>query len=94
MIVKSLCEKYKIKEGEIKSACDRLDAIRMVMNRYTSFSRRSNHFDMPSAIDSKIQNSPIQWKCRHVKGHQDEYFGPLDIWASLNVECDHAAKRR
>ena len=40
MIFKSLCEKYNIKEGETISACDGIDAIRMAMDRYTSFSTR------------------------------------------------------
>ena len=49
---------------------------------------------MLSETDSKIQNSPIQWKWRHAKSHQYKYFGPLDRWASLNVECNHSPKRR
>eukprot|EP00957_Ditylum_brightwellii_P068418 5194624-Ditylum_brightwellii.AAC.1 len=41
-----------------------------------------------------INSSPITWHWRHVRGHQDDHFGPLDRWASLNVECDNAAKAR
>ena len=78
MIVASLCEKCSIKEGEITAAYDGLDSIIMDMDRYTSFYIRYNHFDMLSEIDTKIINSPIQRKWRHVKVHQDEYFGTLD----------------
>ena len=94
MIIKTLCGKYNIEEGVITAACDGPNAIRMTMDRHTSFSSRTNHFDMISAINSKIQNSPIQCKWRHVKGHQDEYFFPLDRWDFLNVECNHDANRR
>eukprot|EP00957_Ditylum_brightwellii_P203766 15336111-Ditylum_brightwellii.AAC.1 len=41
-----------------------------------------------------INSSPITWHWRHVRGHQDNHFGPLDRWASLNVKCDNAAKAR
>ena len=85
MIVETLCEKYNINKGEITDAYDGLDHTRMAMYRYSYFSSRSNHFDMLSAIKSKIQNSPIQCKWRHAKGQQDEHFAPLNIWASLNV---------
>ena len=29
-----------------------------------------------------------------MKGHQYEQGGTLDIWETLNVECNHRAKRR
>ena len=63
------------------------------MDRYTYFSSRSNHFDILSAIDSKIKKLLIQWKQRHAKVHQYGYFGPLHILASLNVEYDHSENR-
>jgi hypothetical protein len=39
-----------------------------------------------------IKASPLKWKFRHVKGHQDDYAGPLDRWAALNVEMDSLVK--
>ena len=86
MIVESQCDKYNIKEGEITAACNGINSIIIYMDRYTYFFSRSNNFDILSAIDSKIQSSPIKWKWRHVKGHQDKKFGLLEIWDSLNVE--------
>eukprot|EP00957_Ditylum_brightwellii_P193007 14695517-Ditylum_brightwellii.AAC.1 len=59
-----------------------------------SFSPLSSQFDIVSAIDHAINISPIPWRWRHVKGHQDNYIGPLDRCASLNVKCDGAAKAR
>ena len=43
-------------------------------------------------IDHHILKSTFIWYWRHVKGHQDDQTGPLDRWASLNVECDTAEK--
>ena len=34
----------------------------------------------------------MEVKYRHVKGHQDNEAGPLDRWATLNVEMDKCAK--
>ena len=46
-----------------------------------------------SAIDSKLEQSLIKWNWIHVKGHQGNQFPPLDIWESLNVECETAVKQ-
>eukprot|EP00957_Ditylum_brightwellii_P138565 10561781-Ditylum_brightwellii.AAC.1 len=53
-----------------------------------------------------IDESPLVWEWRWVKGHQGEkkrgdkwkgcvkkFIGPLDRWATLNVAVDSAAKR-
>eukprot|EP00957_Ditylum_brightwellii_P084819 6449610-Ditylum_brightwellii.AAC.1 len=64
------------------------------MDQDTYFSCQSNQYDLISVIDAKIQKSPLQWTGRHGKGHQDDQIGPLDRWASLNVECDNLAKER
>eukprot|EP00957_Ditylum_brightwellii_P176942 13478124-Ditylum_brightwellii.AAC.1 len=60
----------------------------------TNYSCLSNHVDLISAIDYLLCKSPLIWKWRWVKGHQDDFYGPLDRWASLNVEMDSAAKQR
>ena len=48
---------------------------------------------MLSAIDYKLETSPIQWIWRHVKGHQYDHIGTLYIWDTLNLESDLAAKK-
>eukprot|EP00957_Ditylum_brightwellii_P068969 5234216-Ditylum_brightwellii.AAC.1 len=93
-VVNSLCKLHNITEGKITLACDGLEAIRKSMSVNTSFSSLSSQFDLLSAIDKAIYESPISWHWRHMKGHQDNYIGPLDRWATLNVLCDSAAKGR
>ena len=56
MIIEKLCEKFAIIEGAVTVSCKGLESIRMAMDKDTSFSRKSNHFDMLSAIDSKIKS--------------------------------------
>eukprot|EP00957_Ditylum_brightwellii_P057908 4390476-Ditylum_brightwellii.AAC.1 len=59
-----------------------------------SFFAMSSQFDLILAIDRAINDGPLTWHWCHIKGHQDKHYGPLDQWASLNVECNHAAKNR
>eukprot|EP00957_Ditylum_brightwellii_P192155 14627286-Ditylum_brightwellii.AAC.1 len=64
------------------------------MDSNTSYSCHSAHFSLITAIDNLISKSPIEWFLRHVKGHQDYHHGPLNRWATLNVEMDGLAKTR
>ena len=57
----------------------------MEMDKDMYLSSKSNHFEMLSVIDAKLEQSPIQWSWLHVKGHKDYQVGPLDQWATLNV---------
>ena len=63
------------------------------MESKTRYSCLSNYFDLISAIDHKTLKSPLTWFFRHIKGHQNDQIGPLDRWATLNVECDTEAKK-
>ena len=62
------------------------------MDSETRYSCLSNQFDLISEIYHKILNSPLTWFWQHVKGHQDDQTGPLERWATINVECDTQAK--
>eukprot|EP00957_Ditylum_brightwellii_P069073 5243565-Ditylum_brightwellii.AAC.1 len=64
------------------------------MSAETSFSALSSQYGIVSVIDSALNNSPLTWKWRHVKGHQDNLIGPLNCWESLNVQCNESAKKR
>ena len=94
IIVEIICKKHNVLDGVITVACDGLKYIRMEMDRETMFSSKSNNFDMLSAIKSKPEAYSIQYKWRHFKGNQDNDIRHLDIWATLNIVCDHASKNR
>ena len=65
----------------------------MSIDQETTFYCKSNHFDILSEVDYKIEESPIQWKWHHIKVHQDYHIGTVDRRATLNIECNHAAKK-
>ena len=94
MIIENILSKFNFIEGEIMMECNGMDAIIMEIDKDTSFSCKSNHFDMLSAINAKLERSPIQCNWRHFKGHQDGEFGSLDRRSILNEECDTDAKQR
>ena len=62
------------------------------MDSETRYSHLSNHFDLISETDHKILKLPLTWFWRHVKGHSDDQAGPLEKYATLNLECDTEAK--
>jgi len=51
-----------------------------------------DHFDRIRAMQTKLVRSPITWTFKHVQAHQDDHYGPLDLWATWNVEMDLLAK--
>ena len=51
------------------------------------------HHDLISAMCMKVSHSPLWWRWRHIKGHQDDdEEGDLDKWALLNIEMDALTK--
>ena len=47
---------------------------------------------MMSEIYSNIERSMIEYNWHHVMKNQEDHFGPLDRWASLNVKYDMDTK--
>ena len=49
--------------------------------------------DIVAAIWDQIQQSPLKWKSKWVKGHQDQKCKTtvLDEWTTANVRCDKLA---
>ena len=88
-----LCSLYEIKSGGITVACDGEVALDYSFDWDHKWLRASTpHLDLIHSIRTMIKLSPLQWKFRHVKGHQDDFVGPLDRWENLNVEMDQLAK--
>mmetsp|Transcript_9994 Transcript_9994/g.23112 ORF Transcript_9994/g.23112 Transcript_9994/m.23112 type:complete len:128 (+) Transcript_9994:537-920(+) len=50
------------------------------------------HRDIIEAIKHELRISPINWKWRHIKGHQDLQKTLLDKWEPLNVAANELAK--
>ena len=84
-IVEEISHNFNILEGAIKIAFNGLNTIKEAMHCKTRYSCLSNHLNLISAIDHNIIKSPLIWYWRHIKDHQDDQTGPLDIWVPLNV---------
>jgi hypothetical protein len=51
------------------------------------------HFDMLSALQTMIADSPVSWTTHHVDGHQDnDVTATLDWWAVPNIQMDNLTK--
>ena len=89
----ALCAFHNITGGGITVACDGESALDYVFDWEKKWLKSSTpHSDLIAASRQLIEDSPVQWKFRHVYGHQDDFVGPLDRWATLNVEMDGLAK--
>ena len=96
--VEDICLQHKITDGCIEIGCDGEQAVYKAFDTDRSLTPRSNDFDLLTAIRAKVKKSPLTWKYRWIKGHQDDNKwhpaarGGLDRWALLNIEMDHLAK--
>ena len=92
-MVWTLCNFYKIDEGEVELACDGLQALRHVA-RFDGWTEpKMPQFDLLEATRAMLRKCPIKLKFRHVKGHQDDVCDAvLDEWAELNIAMDDGAK--
>ncbi len=94
VIVEKLCQYYNISSGQIELACDGLSALNKAFLYVALISVDEPSYDLLATIRQKWLFSKIQWRIRHVKGHQDEDLPleELDRWGRLNVEMDQKAK--
>jgi hypothetical protein len=93
VIVEALVRVHDIQHGTIEIGCDCESGITSVFDHEYDKPNQP-HYDLIHAIRQKIASSPVQWKSRHVRGHQDKHipFHLLDKWSQLNVEMDSVAK--
>jgi hypothetical protein len=94
-MVHIICEQFKITSRAIEVGCDCKSALRHVFGKGPGFEAgiKDPAYDLRSAIRKTLAKSPITWKWRHVKGHQDDDgIEDLDRWATLNIEMDNLAK--
>jgi hypothetical protein len=80
-------------EGTCTLACDNEGALAASFGWKTP-NPNWKGFGIVSMIRYQLRNSAITWKCRHVKGHQDdaEKFKDLDAASQANVIADENAK--
>ena len=93
-MVNTICKAHGFPQGEIECGCDGEGAIiNKVFSEQEDANTDGSQFDLLSTTRAAIKSSPIQWKFRHVKGHQDNIRDAiLDRWVLLNIEMDSLAK--
>jgi hypothetical protein len=94
VIISVIASHFGLTSGAIHVACDNQEALRVFDPEFYPNPQRAN-FDLVNAIWKLLQDSPFQWTCEHVYGHQDtkrKHFTPLARLARLNVSMDHTAK--
>jgi len=91
--VETICVYFDIHDGSIEVACDGESALNNAITVLDHDSPGKAQFDIIGAIWQARHRSSIQWKFRHVKGHQDDDANAIfDRWALLNIRMDAEAK--
>jgi hypothetical protein len=95
IFIKKLCEFYNISSGAIELGCDGQSTLDKAFNYVALIHLEEPNHDILHALCTLWAQSPISWKFKHVRGHQDDRSSieSLDRWAKLNVEMDTKAKR-
>jgi hypothetical protein len=93
VIIEALVQFHDIEHGTIELACDCKSGLTSIFSHQYDTPSQPHH-DLIHEIRIRISSSPIEWKFRHVRGHQDKHvsFHLLDMWEQLNVEMDGLAK--
>ena len=94
-MVQVICELHNIQEGSIEVACDGMNALAQVGEADPIIRPNGAQYDIIAATQAKIKRTNIQWKMRHVMGHQDDTQGctVMDRWETLNCMMDERAKQ-
>jgi hypothetical protein len=79
-----------LKEKSNAGVTEKVPLMKYSVRRKDAYTEDGSQFDLLSATRAAIKTSPIQWKFRLVKGHQDNIRDAiLDWWALLlNIEMD------
>ena len=88
-----IAKKFDIQEGKCTMICDNKGALDSSFG-FRQINPRWQCFDLLCMIRFHIANSPIKWKHKHVKGHQDRTtsYEDLDDISQANVDVDKLAK--
>ncbi len=90
-----LTKRYQLTTGSIELACDGLSALQQSFFHGPAVPTRPQ-FDYLQVIRKNFTASPLNWKGRHVSGHQDKWksHDELDWWEQTNVCMDLRAKSK
>jgi hypothetical protein len=93
--ITKLCNFFDIQQGAIELGCDGQSALDKAFNHVALIRLEDSNHDLLQAIRYLWASSPLQWKFRHFRGHQDDHADvrDLDRWAKLNIEMDANAKQ-
>jgi hypothetical protein len=94
VLVHLICKVHNITSGSIEVGCDGQGALIQALEYAGDVDPSCQQFDIIAAIRFWKTKSPIQWRNRHILGHQDDIQAEheLDRWAQLNCEMDLKAK--
>ena len=88
-----IADKFHIDSGTCTMICDNKGVLASSFG-HKQINPRWKSYDLLCMIRFRLANSPIKWKNKHIKGHQDNNtpYADLDIISQANVNVDTLAK--
>jgi hypothetical protein len=85
---------FHITAGSLEVACDGALALSKIFSLVSLAQLNNPCYDLLFVAQKLYRQSPLTWRTRHVKGHQDDgtSIDNLDIYSKLNIEMDTMAK--
>ncbi len=92
--IKCVCTYHQVTQGSIEVGCDGEQALYNVFDPDRYVTVKNPDYDLIISCRRLLATVPINWKYRHIDGHQDNHmaYDDLDRWAQLNVDMDINAK--
>jgi hypothetical protein len=73
VFAKKMCEFFQITSRAIELCCDGQSALDNAFNFVSLIQLEDPNYDLLQAIRTLWASSPLTWKFRHVRGHQDDH---------------------
>ena len=95
LIINYICKEHEITSGEITLGCDCKSALRYCFSDKRLAPCTTPCYDIIRRICQGMARSPINWKQRHVQGHQDDHknYDQLDTWGKANCRAHNLAAK-
>ena len=93
LAVRLICEHHDIVNGSVELCCNGLGPLTRAAHQDWIVHPTEQCYDLKEATRYQMTKSPVLWRFRHVRGHQDSKKPShlLDRYETLNCEMDAEA---
>ena len=91
-LLRECCRVLPQLTGSVQFGTDSQAVLDRIFGHPRPANLRDHSWDLVSLTRHTLDKIPqVKWITRHIRGHQDEMDGPLDVWAKRNIAADERA---